>query len=303
MAADPRLEEVPCALCKSARARVRFSAMNGWPPQADGSYAATTDKFGAYGTIKECLDCGLLYTSPRVKAEGLLAEYEGNKDEEYFDQTESRSMNAYLSLALIRRHAKSGRLLDVGAATGFFLNAARPFFEVEGVEPSTWARRYAQEQLGLKIKAPTLEAARFEDGRFDVVTLLDVIEHVPDPVAVLKEIARVTKPGGILYLVTPDCESPSAKVLGGRWWGLRSAHIFYFSRATLERALAAAGFEIVEAKSFGRIFTWGYWLSRLSNYPKPIYAAVEKLVTLFGIRDKFLYLDTRDSIELAARKK
>jgi 2-polyprenyl-3-methyl-5-hydroxy-6-metoxy-1,4-benzoquinol methylase len=303
MAAEPELEEVACALCGGNRSRVKFSAMKGWPPSADGSYAATTDKFGAYGTIRQCLDCGLLYTSPRVKASGLLEEYAQNKDEEYFAQSEARSMNAYLSLALIRRHAQSGSLLDVGSAAGFFLNAARVSFDVTGVEPSIWGRKYCDEHLKIKIAASTLDEAKFPDGNFDVVTLLDVIEHVSDPGAVLRECARVTKAGGLIYLVTPDCESLSAKILGGRWWGLRPAHIFYFSRETLTRLLEKNGYEVVEAKSFGRIFTWSYWLSRLTNYPKPVYRAVEALVDGLGIRDKFLYLDTRDSVELVARKR
>ncbi|MBI3553477.1 MAG: class I SAM-dependent methyltransferase [Elusimicrobia bacterium] len=303
MDAKPELEEVACALCGGSRTGVRFSALEGWPPSRGDSYAATTDKFGAYGTIQQCLDCGLLFTSPRVRASSLLEEYQENKDEDFFLQSEARSMNAYLSLALIRRHAQAGRLLDVGCATGFFLNAARLSFEVEGVEPSKWARQYAKDRLKLEIGSSTIEGAHFPDARFDVVTLLDVIEHVPDPAGLMREVARVTKPQGLVYVVTPDCDSLSATLLGSRWWGLRPAHIYYFSRKTLTRLLEAAGYEVVEAKSFGRIFSWGYWLSRLTNYPRPVYRAVEALVDGLGIRDKFLYLDTRDSVELVARKK
>ena len=302
MDAKPELEEVACALCGSTESRVLFKAMRGWPPGRDGSYAATTDKFGAYGTIRKCRRCGLLYTSPRVKAECLLEEYTQTKDEDYFLQCEARSMNAYLSLAAIRRHAPGGRLLEVGCSTGFFLNAARLSFEVEGVEPSRWARKYAEEQLKLTIAAPTLPEARFPDGHFDVVALHDVIEHVPDPAGLMREVARVTKRGGIVYIVTPDCDSLSAGLLGARWWGLRPAHIYYFSRRTLAELLQKTGLEVVEAGSFGRIFSWSYWLSRLSNYPRPLYRAVEAFINALGIRDKFLYLDTRDSVQMVARK-
>jgi 2-polyprenyl-3-methyl-5-hydroxy-6-metoxy-1,4-benzoquinol methylase len=302
MNSNPLLEEVDCALCGGSRARVRFQALEGWPPPRNGSYAATTDKFGAYGTVRQCQDCGLLYTSPRVRPESLLQEYEEASDEDYFLQCESRSINAYFSLAVIRRHAQSGRLLEIGCSTGFFLNAARLNFEVEGVEPSNWARKYAEEQLKLKIAAATLEAAHFPDAHFDVAVLNDVIEHVPDPAGLLREIARVTKPGGLLYIVTPDSDSLSARILGGRWWGLRPAHIYYFSRRTLAELAAKSGYTVLEASSFGRIFSWGYWLSRLTNYPRPLYRAVELLVDSLGIRDKFLYLDTRDSVQMVARK-
>lgn len=297
------LEEVPCNLCGSPDSRVRWSAMDGWPGDEAGRFHATTDKFGAYGTVRECLRCGLLYTSPRLKPESLTRQYAESKDEDYFLETEARSMNAYLALAVIRRHASGGRLLDIGCATGFFLNAARLSFEVSGVEPSRWAREFAREKLGLERLHPTLEEARFPEGRFDVVALIDVIEHVPDPAGLLGEAARVTKPGGLLYVVTPDAESLSARVLGGKWWGLRPAHIYYFSRKTLARALEKAGYEVVSASSYGRIFSWKYWLSRLSNYPRPVYRAVDLLIGALGIEDKFLYLDTRDSVQMVARKK
>ncbi len=297
------IEEVPCNLCGSNESRIRFQAMNGWPAQGPGLYAATTDKFGAYGTIRECLRCGLVYTSPRLKAGTLLEEYQETEDKDYFLESESRSMNAYLSLAVIRRYAQGGRLLEVGCSTGFFLNAARLSYEVTGVEPSLWARRCAQEKLKLPVAAATLEQAGFPKDRFDVVAAIDVIEHVPDPLELMREIARVTRPGGIVYLVTPDIGSLSAKILRGRWWGLRPAHITYFSRHTLAALLEKSGFELLLASSYGRIFTWRYWLSRLSNYPRALYRSVEAVIRLLGIQDKFLYLDTRDSLQVVARRR
>ena len=72
---------------------------------------------------------------------------------------------------------------------------------------------------------------------------------------------------------------------------------------TLGRMLEESGFEVVLTKSFGRIFTWGYWLSRLRHYPAFVYGAVRSAISGLGIEDKFLYLDTRDSIEICARRK
>jgi len=303
MTKEELTEQIPCNLCGSWKSRIRFIAMDGWPGEAAGEYAATTDKFGAYGTIRQCRTCGLVYTSPRLKPPRMLDGYRETKDEGYLLECDSRSMNAYLALSMIRRHAQGGRLLDVGCNTGFFLNAARLSYEVAGVEPSSWARSFAKEKLRLDIRASSLEEARFPDAHFDVVSLIDVIEHLPDPMAALREIARVTKPGGILYLVTPDVDSLSARLLRGKWWGLRPAHIYYFSKRTLRRLLYENGFEVVRTASYGRIFTWRYWLSRLSNYPRPISLAVEFIMRALRIEDKFLYLDTRDSIQVVARRK
>lgn len=302
-ASSPRVERVACNLCGKDDARPRFESLEGWPVSGEGHYAATTDKYGAYGTVVECRGCGLVYTNPRVAGGELLDEYEKTKDEDYFLESDARSMNGYLSLSVIRRFKHSGSLLDVGCSTGFFLNAARLSYEVEGVEPSRWARKFAREKLKLPVPHPTLEAARYPDGRFDIVTLNDVIEHVPDPLGLLKEVHRITKPGGLIYVLTPDINSLSARLLRGRWWGLRPAHIYYFSTRTLTAAAQKAGYEPLHASSYGRIFTWGYWLSRLSNYPRPVQRAVEAFIDGLGIRDKFLYLDTRDSFQLVARKK
>lgn len=296
------MEQVPCNLCGSGRSRVRFRSPDPWPDAGAGHFAATTDKFGAYGTVRECLDCGLLYTSPRPAAGALLEGYADNEDPGYSEESDARCMNAYLSLAVLRRHAPGGRLLEVGCANGYFLNAARTTYDVVGVEPSRWARAAAG-RLGLSVPAATLEEARFPDAAFDAVVLIDVIEHLPDPLAVLTEAARLLRPGGILYLVTPDAESLSARLLRGRWWGLRPAHVYYFSRRTMAGMLEKAGFRMEFARSYGRIFSWGYWLSRLSNYPRIATAPVCALVELLGIRDKFLYLDTRDSMQVVARRR
>ena len=302
LTSEIQIEAVACNLCGSSESRVRLSAMEGWPVRGEGHYSATTDKYGAYGTIRECQGCGLYYTSPRVKVGQLLQEYEDDRDEDYSLETEGRSMNAYLALAAIRRQVKGGRLLDVGCASGFLLNAARHSFAVEGVEPSKWGRRYAKEQLQLNIKHATLEDAAFKKGRFDVVTLVDVIEHVADPQSLMKEVARVTKRHGLAYMVTPDIRSLSARLLRGRWWGLRPAHITYFSGATLTRLMEQAGYEVISVGSYGRMFTWNYWLSRLSNYPWPLREGMRLFVKNFGLGEKFLYLDTRDTVQMLARK-
>lgn len=296
------LETVACNLCGSSRERVRYESPTPWSEGTSSHFAATTDKFGAYGTVRECLDCGLVYTCPRPAPGALLSGYEDNEDSDYDSERDSRSMNAHLSLAMIRRHVPGGRLLEIGCANGFFLNAARMSYETVGVEPSRAASEYARSKLRLDVPAATMADARFPDASFDVVALIDVIEHVPDPLSTLREAARVTRPGGVLYLVTPDVESLSARVLRGRWWGLRPAHIFYFSPRTLAAMLEKAGFRPVETRSYGRIFSWGYWLTRLSNYPRAVTVPVETLIKLLGIRDKFLYLDTRDSIQVVARK-
>jgi 2-polyprenyl-3-methyl-5-hydroxy-6-metoxy-1,4-benzoquinol methylase len=268
--------------------------------QTLADYVASTDRFDRYGQIVRCEGCGLVYTNPRPAARSVRRSYAETADHEYMREDASRSINAHMSLHTIKRHARGGRLLDVGCATGYFLNAARIDFEVVGVEPSSWAADYARSRLHLDVMAGHIESVDLPLGTFDVITMNDVIEHFSDPKVALQRAATLLRPGGILYLVTPDIGSLSARLMRGRWWGLRPAHLYYFSRRTLSALLEQCGFEVARARSFGRIFTYGYWLSRIRTYPKVIYRFAALAIRTLGIEEKFLYLDTRDSMEICA---
>ncbi len=299
------LEETPCNLCGSKENAVLYERpyLSSHEGEA-GTFAATTDEFRNYGRIVYCLKCGLRYTNPRPAAPVILAGYGNCVDESYLLESSSRSINAHLSLNTIKRFISSGSLLEVGSSVGYFLNAARTDFEVTGLEPSHWATEEAKRRFKVECYPESIENPKSIEGRnFDVIAMSDVIEHLLDPKAALVSSRRFLKPGGILYLLTPDIGSLSAKIMRGYWWGLRAAHIYYFSRQTMTRALIESGFEILTIKSFGRIFTYSYWLSRLKNYPKSVFLTAGGLIKVLGLENKLLYIDTRDSMEICARKR
>jgi SAM-dependent methyltransferase len=263
----------------------------------------TTDVYAAYGRIARCRRCRMVYRNPRETDAQVLSAYAGMEDPHYLDERECRGMNALLSLKALKRHVPGGRLLEIGCSTGFLMNAARLEFEAHGVEPSAWAARIARERFGLDVHAGPFETFEAPAGSFDAMLLVDVIEHVLDPRTVLQRAARLLRPGGVVYLVTPDINSLSARILGRYWWGLRPAHLSYFSPVTLRRLLDETGFSVVEQRSYGRIFTYGYWLSRLEKYPAFVRGPIGRLIALLGWHDKILYLDTRDSMEIVARRR
>jgi len=296
--------DVLCNLCGSSGGRTRFVSP-GWnregPPTH--SFRAADDCYGDYGRIVECATCGLVYTNPRLQSGLLLDAYADTEDAEYMGEDDSRSINGHFSLNTIGQFASSGTLLDVGCSTGYLLNAARLHFDTTGVEPSRWAVDFAKNKLRLNVIQGTLEEARLSAASFDVVTLVDVIEHLSDPLATLQEIHRVLKPNGLLYIVTPNIASVTARLMRSRWWGLRPAHIYYFSPKTLTALLMEAGFETVFIHSFGRVFTLDYWLSRLRHYSSPSIRFLRWAIQRWGLGRKLVYLNTRDSIECGARKR
>ena len=267
-----------------------------------GDFLATTDRFDNYGRVVRCSSCGLVFSNPRPHSSEIAKGYAESEDQEYLQESSNRSINAHISLATIRRFKPAGKLLEIGSAAGYFLNAARTDFEVTGVEPSRWAAAEAKRRFGVEVKVVGFLEAALPDASFDVVAAVDVIEHLEDPVAFIRECRRVLKPGGVLYLMTPDIESLSARLLGGSWWGLRPVHIYYFSRRTLGDLLKREGLEVELVRSFGRIFSLGYWASRLKNYPSYLTRPILAVISALGLEDKIFYLNTRDSLELIARR-
>jgi SAM-dependent methyltransferase len=161
--------------------------------------------------------------------------------------------------------ATPGKLLDVGAATGFFVEQARAVgWDATGVEPSEWAAEYARNELGVDVQTGTLESMQFPDGAFDVVTLWEVIEHLQDPRLTLAEIRRILRPGGRLVLSTPDAGSRAARLSGRRWLGWRKVpeHLFFFDRANLDRLLGRAGFKPVRHRYASLTVSAGFALER-----------------------------------------
>lgn len=245
----------PCVVCGGADPRPLFTK--------DGH------------AIVECAGCGAVYVGDDPSAIDFAAlygegYYTGGSDAvfaDYVGQEAARRASARRRLWRLRhlrpRIAPHGRLLDVGCAAGFFLAEARAFYEVQGVELSAWSSAYARDRLGLPVFTGTLADAKLPDAHVDVVTLWDVIEHVPEPVPLLAEAARVLKPGGRLVLTTGDWGSAYARARRERWHLMTPPwHLSFFSRATLARAAQRAGLRVVAMHSEGVAGDGALWRSR-----------------------------------------
>ena len=137
------------------------------------------------------------------------------------------------------------RHLDIGCAFGFMLEAAgRAGYETQGLEISPAADEGISH--GYKIEKSTLEEASLPEGHFDLVTAMDVVEHIREPGPWLAECLRILKSGGLLLLVTPDCSSLHARIRGAKWPQYKIEHLHYYTPGTLKRLLSDAGF--VEAR-------------------------------------------------------
>jgi SAM-dependent methyltransferase len=273
------------------------------------SFSITRDKRDFFGQIKQCQACGMVWKFPRPH--NVSAYYEKMVDDFYVEESNARRKTFSNIIQAIEKFKKGGKLLDVGCATGFFLDVARKRgWEVCGVEFSRWAVDFARRVFGLNVICSDIKQVDLPPSSFDAVTLIDTAEHLASPSDTLKHLHKLLKENGVLYILTPDIGSLAAKICGGRWWGMCESHLNYFSRDTLCALLSKSGFEILAVSWRGRCFRVKHWLQRSIEYYKdPPYLAftlraLQNIVNrLPVINESEIYLNTFDEIEIIAVKK
>lgn len=250
----------------------------------DANYGDTLD-------IYLCPTCGFYQCSSAEDIQKFYAEME---DEDYEDARGQRAIQARHLLKCLQKHINSGRLLDVGAASGVLVEQALDLgYQAEGIEPSTFLYRNAR-ALGLPVLHEIIPHAEIV-GPYDIITLIDVIEHVSDPVTLLRQATSLLAPDGILVVVTPNVKAPIARLLGWNWWHFRIAHIGYFNRASLSKLLARVDLAPFDWSSPTWYFPASYLYERALRYlPDGIRHAppkfMSKLVVPINLFDSFMVI-------------
>jgi len=204
-----------------------------------------------------CDRCGLVYINPQLTDDSVARIY----SEMLYDQKSDRldllldHLDRYKSSLLKRfeRYRRTGNLLDVGCFKGFFVySAAHRGWVAMGTEVSRPAVQFARRQLGLTVEqGDLLNLERFHRGQFDVITLFDVIEHLSRPDRYVRRAYRLLRPGGLLYLETPNVRALPRYLLGKRWTIFHRLHRYYFQPETIDRLLRKAGFERIGITTVG----------------------------------------------------
>lgn len=198
-----------------------------------------------------CRRCQTLYTAH-------LPEAEGAEDYNRYYQEENLTAPAFIDRRLdeivagFAGYHQDGHLLDVGFGAGTLLEAAhRAGWQAFGVEVSQRAADHVR-AMGFEVVCGTLAEAQYPSNYFDVVTASEVLEHVVDPQTILQEIARVLRPGGLLWLTTPHGRGISARILGLKWSTVSPPeHLQLFSRSGIKTMLEAAGLRPVQVVTEG----------------------------------------------------
>ena len=267
-------------------------------------YKITEDKADLTSLrIVRCLKCGLVSAWPRESVETIYAKYQCANDDTYFSEEKGRRAAAKIILRKISPYAQKGKILDIGCGTGFLLDEAKKQgWDPHGVELCTWAVNIAKKEYALNVFEGVLEKADFPCNYFDVITMTDLIEHIPDPKKILKEVRRILKEDGIFYISTPDIDSFLSKFLGVKWWGIQQSHLFYFNKKTVGKILDATGFHVLEYTSHARVFSGKYLCKRLNAYSIFLSRLFNFILEKTFFQDRLFKVNFRDQIDVFTRK-
>ncbi|MDP3997092.1 MAG: bifunctional glycosyltransferase/class I SAM-dependent methyltransferase [bacterium] len=219
--------------------------------------------------IYRCPSCSHGFTPLNNSFEQLSHLYKyAPLDTVYLSEKVTRQKTARKILSRISANKKPGHLLDIGAGPGFFLNEAKKQgWRVTGIEPSIASASYAEAEFGLtNIQTDNNALAKLDSASFDVIAMLDVIEHHPEPQKLISQAARLLKPDGLFVLTTPRFDSLLAKMMGRSWYCIFPSHLHYFSRKSLAVLLKKHNLSIIKATSHTRYFSLSYLLYRASKH-------------------------------------
>ncbi len=209
---------------------------------------------GIHARRMQCSNCGLVYSDPQA-TESTLKHYYATADgkqsiEEIVRHHESLVPQYSRIFSNLAKKKKPGTFLDIGCSTGYFIDIGRKSgWDVYGIDISSPYIKYAREKFGLlNVECTDLFDAKYPDDFFEYVWLWHVLEHVKDPMGLLLEINRITKPGGEIRIGVPCVKDPIYHLkwrgCGIKGFSSDAAHTFEFVPKALKKMIKKAGFDL-----------------------------------------------------------
>lgn len=211
--------------------------------------------------------CGLQWRDPFPDERELRALY----GDDYLERWGARDDVSLARVGAMKRRSHGrmleravlrgpGRLLDVGCAAGFLLDvAADRGFDAYGLDLNERAVALARRRHDGRVRCGTLDASAFPGLEFDVITLVDVFEHVTDPAGLLAAARSRLAPEGLLAVLLPNADSLVRRVLGARWPHYAAEHVFHWTPRSLELFLTRQGWSLRALRTgFRKHFTASY---------------------------------------------
>ena len=258
-----------CAIC-----RTEGEAIELYPANCDFSsftpavFSARRAPDGIHYRMVRCNRCGLVRADPAAEP-GSLAHLYARSAFTYGDEVaDLRHTYGRALSGLDAWGARKGDLLEIGCGNGFFLEEAldRGYARVRGVEPGSDVVAQAHPRVRPFVACDVMRPGLFAPGAFDVICMFQVLDHIPDPAALLGECLTALRSGGLVLCVTHNAESLSARILGERSPIVDIEHTYLYCPSTLSRLFAASGFEVLRVGAIRNRYSLRY-LSHLAPLP------------------------------------
>lgn len=252
-----------CVVCKSSNTSEWYKG-NADPKKLSFTYEFSPQAKKTFRVVR-CNNCTHVFCDPLPK--NIYKYYEDVIDEVYLTQEIDRKLTAEVLVKKIIKYKKMGKILDIGCATGDFLEIAKKYkFDTYGLELSKWSSEIANKK-GIKTFRESIEvhATRFPK-KYDIITLWGVIEHFQNPLDEMVYINRLLKPGGIVVVWTGDVDSITSRLMGRNWWYWLGQHIQYFTRKSLKLLGENSGFRQVFSGVYPQAVTYPKVVNSMGRY-------------------------------------
>jgi len=279
----PQTVEVRCVLCEGEQEQLKQLSVR-----------------GASLKLVRCRGCGLVFISPRLSSVSTVYESDSIGNSLYYAESMENDKETFRQrLSFVSSYQKSAKVvLDIGASVGTFLAVCREkgFKELYGVELNPGSRAQAKGLFSL-----TLAQELPQGVKADLVNMSDLIEHLEDPVEYLRNLRGYVKDDGVLLITTPDYERWVTKLVNIK----PDEHLFYFTKGTLTKLLAKAGFEVAYMGNTTRFVRFRHLIRSSTSHNPVVRFGLSLAVATHtdGIGEKILFNNLNNDILCVARKR
>lgn len=200
--------------------------------------------------IFRCLNCKIVFLGNNLDDKCIRDLYGYYGSDVFLDSTSSITKLRYEKLLdNFERHREKNAIIDIGCGAGYFMvSAAIRGWHVDGTEISEEAIKLV-EKKGQRVICGDITSLELEKDKYDVATLFEFIEHTAEPENTIRRVKYIVRPGGLIYITTPNYNSITRRLLGNRWGIFHKEHFFYFTTKNLTDLLNKYDFKVKKAET------------------------------------------------------
>jgi 2-polyprenyl-3-methyl-5-hydroxy-6-metoxy-1,4-benzoquinol methylase len=279
---NSKFELVKCPLCKKNNYEVIINSQK----KKEFTKSYIKNVFNSSSSVFDdqvvkCKNCKFIYLNPRIKQKIIDKSYSFSKDRKFISQNKNRIKTFKNTLSLISNQIdfSNKKILDIGSGGGAFLKACKDRnITAEGIEPNKWLVNYSKKKYGINISTKNLNKI---NKTYHIVSLFDVLEHIPNIKLAINKIYKLVKKDGFLIINVPDHNSLARKILKKNWPFYLTVHLHYFDKKSLSKLLDKK-FKLFYSKSYWQVLELSYVLERGSKYFR-ILKMLNQIIIFLGL--------------------